>query len=63
MSTQRGQWVLLDWTSGAPREVERFDCWADADSQAQQITGSTSIEDSRTWDRVKSQHQGAKHER
>ncbi|EBW0484400.1 hypothetical protein R088_24455 [Salmonella enterica subsp. enterica serovar Heidelberg] len=61
--TDRSLWVLLDWSSGAPREVERFGRWSDADSEAQKIPGSTSIEDSRTWDRVKSQHQGAKHER
>ncbi|EHY0174120.1 hypothetical protein K1144_004291 [Salmonella enterica] len=46
-------WVLLDWTGTAPREVGRFAKWNDADAAAQQLDGKASIEDSRTWDRIK----------
>ncbi|KKX24152.1 hypothetical protein [Rhizobium sp. LC145] len=46
-------WVLLDWTGTAPREAGRFAKWNDADAAAQQLDGKTSIEDSRTWDRIK----------
>ncbi|EJE6497458.1 helix-turn-helix domain-containing protein [Salmonella enterica] len=45
-------WVLVDWSTGAATEVSRHDTWEAADT-ARVGLADTSIEDSRTWDRIK----------
>lgn len=45
-------WVLVDWSTGAATEVSRHDTWEAADA-ARVGLADTSIEDSRTWDRIK----------
>lgn len=51
--------VVVQWATGTPVEHSRHPTWKDADGARLGLGGETSIEDSRTWDRVKpAVHQG-----
>jgi DNA-binding XRE family transcriptional regulator len=45
-------WVLVDWSAGSAVEVSRHDSWELAEA-AREGMADASIEDSRTWDRIK----------
>jgi len=45
-------WVLVDWSTGSAVEVSRHNSWEEADA-AREGMADPSIEDSRTWDRIK----------
>jgi len=50
-----GQWVVVIWERGEPREVARRADWSDADTRAGQVRSGGSrvtIEDSEAWARA-----------
>ncbi|MBS7545558.1 helix-turn-helix domain-containing protein [Ancylobacter oerskovii] len=51
-------WVLVDWSTGSAIEVSRHHSWEQADA-AREGMADASIEDSRTWNRIKATIAGA----